>query len=106
MNSVRQKIIEEKIEGLDEETKNIYRIAELICRREYEKAFDLDLNLPLGHPNNLITFTDKILLKKIDVWESLKEKYFDKVEDPLASAVSYFCDMQATGIINLLRNSV
>ena len=102
MNVVRQKMFEEIIKGLDEETKKNYRIAELICRREYEKAFDLDLNLPLGHPKNLFPITNKTLLKRIDFWDSLKEKHFAKVEDPLASVVAFFCDMQVIGMIKLL----
>ena len=100
---MRLKMFDEKIEGLDEETKNIYRIAELICRREYEKSFDLDLDLALGNPKNLMPFCYKDLRKTISFWESLKEKYLAKVEDPLASVIAFLCDVQTSGIYKLLQ---
>ena len=54
MNSIRQKILEKKLEHMDEKNKKIYRLAERRCRKEYEKKYDLDLNLPLGHPKNKV----------------------------------------------------
>ena len=52
MNVICQKILEDKMEGFGEETKKIYRIAECICRTEFEKAFNFNLDLPFGHPKS------------------------------------------------------
>ena len=110
MNAIRQKTLEENLERLDEETKNIYRIAELICRREFEKEFNFNLDLPLGHPKKLIISRNEKEFKEkmyaiISFWESLKEKYFAKVEDPLASAIALFCDFHEVGTYKLLHNT-
>ena len=109
MNAIRQKKFEENLEGLDEETKNIYRIAELICRREFEKEFNFNLDLPLGHPQNLIPIINKndnrkVLLDVLSFWMSIKDKYLAKLEDPLASAIAYFCDIHVTGMYKRLHN--
>ena len=59
MNKIREQILEEKLIGMEEETKKVYRIAECICRKEFEKAFNLNLDLPYGHPKNLIGIPTK-----------------------------------------------
>ena len=103
MNSNRNSILDEILVGMNDETKTIYKVAEEICRREYEKAFKLNLDLPIGHPQNLIPFSKEHIYDIILFWESLKNKYFKKCRDPLASAIAYFCDTQTTGMYILLK---
>ena len=59
MNAIRKSILEQKLTNADKTTKNNYIKAEEICRKEFEKAFNLNLNLPLGHPKNLIQFSSE-----------------------------------------------
>ena len=92
-----QKILEKKLQGMDEQTKKIYTTAELICRREYEKRFALDLGLPIGHPKNFMVASPQNLNEITDFWDSVKNKYFSKCKKPLALAVVYFCDLQIMG---------
>ena len=92
---------------MNDETKTIYKVAVEICRREYEKAFNLNLDLSIGHPQNLISFSNKKerkqqLNKIISFWEDLKERYFKNCSEPLASAVAYFCDIQEIGMMKLM----
>jgi len=107
MNKIRQTYLNEKFKNVDEETKKIFILAEDICRREYEKAFNLNLDLSIGHPQNLISFSNKKerkqqLNKIISFWEDLKERYFKNCSEPLASAVAYFCDIQEIGMMKLM----
>lgn len=107
MDLIRERVFEKRFSGLDEETKKIYMIAEKICRREYEKKFNFDLNKQFGHPQNLVRFsTDderkQQLIKIMQFWEDTKEKYLIKCSDPLASVIAYLCEIQLTGIYSLL----
>ena len=45
MNLTRKVVLEKILSGLDAETRPIFTLAESICRREYEKAFILNLVL-------------------------------------------------------------
>ena len=108
MNSVRQEILNKNMSDLDQETKDIFLLAESICRREFEKKFDLNLDLPIGHPRNIMMYSNikernQHLYKVINFWEDLKDKYFGKCSDSLASAVAYFCDRQCIGFYQLLK---
>ncbi len=109
MTSLRKHAMRKLMEDVDGETKRLYIVAEKICRKEYERAFQYDLDLPIGHRQNRIYFSsseerNKHLLDFISFWENLKEKYFEKCNDPLASAVAYFCDVHATGMWTLLED--
>ena len=105
MKALRRKILEQKLDGMDEKHKRIYRIAERICRKEYEKAFDLDLDLPFGHPKNKIGIRDgSELWKLVAFWIDLKQKYEDRDQTPLSIAMVFFCDLHAGGIIKIMQN--
>ena len=104
MNAIRQKILEDKMESFDEDTKKIYRIAECICRTEFERAFNFNLDLPFGHPKNLICHanTEK-LWNIVSFWTSLKDKYEEgKCGEPLKSAIIFFSDIQASGMLKVI----
>ena len=109
----REVVMNTLLTGADEKTKSHYMMAEVICRKEYERKFNLDLNLPYGHPKNLITGeTSKELksriLEIIDFWNGLKEKYEEKLLDKnmkshpkmnmenLLDAMFLFCDNHTT----------
>ena len=107
MASLRKEAKKKLLENADDETKILYTVAECICRKEDEKLFHYNLDLPFGHPQNMIYFSsseerNKILMNEITFWEALKEKYFEKCNDPLASAIDYFCDVHATGALKLM----
>ena len=104
--SDRQKILEYKLSGMNENSKNINVIAELICRRLYEKAFNINLDLPYGHPHNMIQYKDEEELKKyvmdeIEFWMSLRDKYKVKQEHLYIAIVSW-ADQQIEARIKLL----
>ena len=103
MNSIRQKILEKKLEHMDEKNKKIYRLAERICRKEYEKKYDLDLNLPLGHPKNKVSITQ--LWDIVSFWVSLNGKYQNRGETPLTNAIMYFCDIHASGMMKIMQEN-
>ena len=69
--------------------KQSYIIAEQICRRAYEKEFNLDLSLPIGHIKNAIVGTPEEVIKRltneIKFWDELCSKFVkhqaDSVEE-------------------------
>ena len=106
--SDRQKNLEYKLSGMNENSKNINVIAENICRRLYEKAFNLNLDLPYGHPHNMIQYKDeeelkKYLMDEIEFWMSLRDKYKVKQEHLYIAIVSW-ADQQIEARITILAN--
>ena len=106
MNKIRNNILNKQLEHMDEETKRIYKIAESICRKEYEKAFNFDLDLPIGHPKNSIGIEannpHKPLMEIIEFWMALKKKYEGKCNDALSRPIAYFCDVHISRLLNTM----
>ena len=109
----REVVINNLLSGADDKTKNHCKLAELICRREYEKTFNLDLDLHYGHHKNMIVGKSpkdlKLRLREvINFWNVLKEKYEEKLLDKnmkshpkmnmenLLDAIFLFCDNHTT----------
>ena len=88
---------------MDEETKKIYTTAELICRREYEKRFSLDLSLPIGHPKNFMVATVENILEMTAFWDEVKNKYLARCNKTLALAIVYFCNLQIMGAYKFFK---
>ena len=98
-----QKILEKKLEGADDETKKLYFTAERICRREYERKFNVDCNLPIGHPKIFMRASKNNLIELMDFWESVKERYFEKCNTPLSDIIALFCDVHCVGAYNFYK---
>ena len=64
MATLRKEAMKKLLENVDNETKRLYTLAEKICRKEYEKVFNYNLDLPIGHPQNRIYFSSSEELKK------------------------------------------
>ena len=78
-----------------------FSIADKICKREYEKKFGFDLTLSIGHPQNRIEPSK--LMDIIGFWIELKEKNFNaKNKTILHKKIIHICDLQVSGIINLI----
>ena len=104
----RQKILEYKLKGINKYSKDVNIMAERICRRLYEKAFNLDLDLPYGHPQNMFYYKNEDELRKhmmdeIHFWITLRDKYKDKQEH-LSIAIASWADQQTAGRISVLAN--
>jgi len=99
MESVHQLMLKKKLDetDMDEQNKKYYLMAEAICRREYEKAFDFDLNLPIGHPKNRMCRDE--LPAAIKFWVALGDKY--NGTNPLHEAIFFLCTIQSTGMYEL-----
>ena len=95
--------------GMSEQKKKQYHIAEQIVRREYEKAFNYNLDLSIGHKQNMIKFTSVEELQediktKIKFWMSLRDRYINDKKHPLKEAIVYFSNVQVNGMINILTS--
>lgn len=78
-----------------------FSIADNICKREYEKKFGFDLNLPIGHPQNRIASIE--LTNILEFWTELKEKNLAvKHKTILHKMITRICDLQINGIIKII----
>ena len=95
-------------------TEQHYITAERICRREFEKRFDLDLTLPIGHPKNILFGTNEQLIEalteQMKFWKELSSRYVksssNNLEEllntkthPLKEAVFFICEVQIGGCL-------
>ena len=106
---IREAALAQITYGMPEKQKKQYHIAEQIIRREYEKAFNYNLDLPVGHHQNSIKFTSveelqEDIFKKIDFWKSLKYRYINDKKNTLKEAIIHFCNLQINGMIKFLSS--
>ena len=106
---IREAALAQITYGMPEKQKKQYHIAEQIVRREYEKAFNYNLDLPIGNHQNLIKFTSveelqEDISKKIDFWRSLKDRYINDEKNTLKEAIIHFCNLQINGMITFLSS--
>ena len=104
----RQKILEYKLKGINEYSKDVNIMAERICRRLYEKAFNLDLDLPYGHQQNMFYYKSenefkKHMMDEIEFWMTIRDKYKVKQEHLYIAIVSW-ADQQIEARITILAN--
>lgn len=111
MNAMRKSTLEQKLTNADKTTKNNYIKAEEMCRKEFQKAFNFNLNLPLGHPKNLIQFSSEHEKKEqrkniIKFWQTLKDRHIHNIfkKKYLHFEIIVWCDMQIAGMTKLLDN--
>ena len=98
-----QRILAQKTKDMDEDSKKTYFLAEKICRREYEKKFSLNLNLPVGHPKNFMALSLENLFELLTFWDGIKDKYIASSSEKLALAIANICEHQTTAIFNLYK---
>ena len=78
-----------------------FSVADKICKHEFEKAFNFDLSLPVGHPKNRINVNN--LQNILFFWVQFKEKIIkSKKRNILHKETEKICDKQITGILSLI----